>query len=105
MLTDYEAYQSDNTPSPERLALFSRLFADKWGYTADECEVRPFMELYHVRLGPCYQTRRIRSGEVMPGMIMLIDDRWERVGLIEGDTVLTESDNLITLPEEVIIRQ
>jgi hypothetical protein len=77
MLTDYEAYQSDNTPSPERLALFSRLFADKWGYTADECE----------------------------GMIMLIDDRWERVGLIEGDTVLTESDNLITLPEEVIIRQ
>ena len=104
MLTNFEAYQ---TATPEATPAMVNYFVGKYGYPPDETEVhevKTFKNLFHVRLGPCYQTRKISAGEVMPGMLLLMGEVWERVADCDNQTVLTESDNLITLPEFVIIR-
>ena len=100
-LTSYHAYQND---TPESTPVMREFFAWKYGYPAEECEVHPFMNLFHIRLGPCYPTRKVSAGEVLPGNIILLGEVWECVADCEGGTILTESDNLITLPEYVTVR-
>ena len=101
MLTNFEAYQ---TATPEATPAMVSYFLGKYGYPAEETEVHPFMNLFHIRLGPCYKTVRIPSGEVLPGNMVLLGEVWELVADCEEGTILTESDNLITLPEYVTVR-
>jgi hypothetical protein len=57
-----------------------------------------------VRVGPCYPTKSIPAGDVTPGMVMLIDCNWHTVGIVDGPTVLTDTDLLLDLPEIVTVR-
>jgi hypothetical protein len=56
------------------------------------------------RVGPCYPTRIIPAESVIPGMIFLHNNTWHTVGIVDGPTVLTDDDRLVTLSDVVTIR-
>ena len=75
------------------------------GYTAQNLNTNPrYNPWYLVKIGPIYPTSIIPASSVLPGMMLLIGGLWHCVADRDGPTVLTESDNLISLPEYVTVR-
>ena len=75
------------------------------GYTAQNLNTNPrYNAWYLVKIGPIYPVRTIPASEVIPGNWILAGECWHYVADKDSSTVLTDTDNLITLPALVTIR-
>ena len=99
----YHAFTIDHDLQSARATFLAR-----YGYAAEQELTQVWTSKIPaglLKLGPVYRIESASSSTLQPDDFILVDGHWHKVMLVDNGTVLTESDELISLPSDVKVRR